>query len=102
MVWNANNTIDDPFGVTWTSFETFRKSQEQISVRPDLGILTVFKEKVDAEKFIRDFGIKCDTKVIEVLFDTNISEQNRLLARKDNGFCKPGISESAMNVLMGW
>lgn len=100
MVWDGNGTIEDPYGRTWTSFETFRKCQEQISVNPGLGIPTTFNSKEDAENFIRDFHIS-NAKVIQILFDTTITEQNTVIAR-DTGFCQPGISEEVMRVLKGW
>lgn len=114
MIWAGNETFDDPFGMTWTSFEVFAKCQRQIMVSDKLGTLTLFNTVEDAERLADECGLKNYT-VHQILFDTGIDSNTRFLAQykafygantsvtietyTNNRFATPGISNNAMKQL---
>jgi len=114
MVWAGNSTYDDPFGMTWTRFDTFAECQRQIMVSDKLGTLTLFNTEEDAERFAN----KCDLsgyKIRQILFDTEIDGDTRLVAQHkaffgvdikvsvttytNNRFYTPGMSDQVMKFL---
>lgn len=100
MIWDGNNTLDDPLGMTWTSFKVFAKCQRQIMVSDRLGTLTLFNTAEDAKRLADECGLK-DYAVRQILFDTDIDGDTRLLAqhKANNRYAEPGISDSAMKQL---
>lgn len=114
MIWSGNETYDDPFGMTWTRFEVFEKCQRQIMVSKELGTLTLCDTAEDAERIANECDLKNYT-VRQILFDTDIDGDTRLLAQHkafygvntsvtvetytNRRFAEPGISNNAMKQL---
>ena len=100
MIWDGNYTFDDPFGMTWTNFRVFEKCQRQIMVSARLGTLTLFNTAEDAERLADECGLK-DYTIRQILFDTDIDGDTRLLAQRkaNNRYAEPGISDAAMKQL---
>jgi hypothetical protein len=87
--------------MTWTRFEVFAKCQRQIMVSTkNLGTLTLFNTAEDAERLADECGIK-DYTIRQILFDTDIDGDTRLLAQRkaNNRYAEPGISDAAMKQL---
>ena len=115
MIWDGNYTIDDPFGMTWTSFEVFAKCQRQIMVSDKLGKLTLFNTAEDAKRLADECGLSNYT-IRQILFDMDIDRDTRMLAQHkaffgantsvtietytNNRFVEPGISNDAMKQLV--
>lgn len=101
IAWSGNVTYDSPDGLTWTSWEYFRKCNKEILANKNLGISTIFKTYADAEAFAKEFDIK-SYKIIEILFDTRISETDAKLAemKERKNYAEPGISPEALKALM--
>lgn len=111
MIWTGNETFDDPIGMTWTHFEVFAKCQRQIMVSDKLGTLTLFNTAEDAKRLADECGLENYT-IRQILFDTDIDDDTRLLAQHkafygantsvtvetytNNRFVTPGISNDAM------
>ena len=114
MIWDGNSNYDDPFGMTWTSFEVFRKCQRQIMVSAKLGTLTLFDTVEDAKRLADECDLE-NYKIRQILFDMNIDGDTRLLAQHkafygvntsvtvetytNNRFAEPGISDTALKQL---
>ena len=114
MIWDGNYTIDDPLGMTWTSFEVFAKCQRQIMVSAKLGTITLFDTVEDAERCANECGLSNYT-IRQILFDMDIDGDTRLLAQhkaffgantsvtvetyNNNRFVEPGISNEALKRL---
>ena len=114
MIWDGNCTIDDPSGMTWTSFEVFAKCQRQIMVLGKLGTLTLFDTAEDAERCAKECGLS-EYTIRQILFDMNIDMDTRMLAQhkaffgagtsvtvetyNNNRFAEPGISGNALKQL---
>ena len=114
MIWAGNETYDDPFGMTWTHFEVFAKCQRQIMVSAKLGTLTLFNTAEDAKRLADECGLENYT-IRQILFDTDIDDDTRLLAQHkafygantsvtvetytNNRYVEPGISNEAMKQL---
>lgn len=114
MIWDGNYTLDDPLGMIWTHFEVFAKCQRQIMVSARLGTLTLFNTAEDAERLADECGLK-DYTIRQILFDTDIDGDTRLLAQHkafygadtsvtvetytNNRYAEPGISDAAMKQL---
>lgn len=100
MIWDGNYTLGDPLGMTWTSFKVFAKCQRQIMVSDRLGTLTLFNTAEDAKRLADECGLK-DYTVRQILFDTDIDGDTRLLAqhKANNRYAEPGISDDAMKQL---
>lgn len=114
MIWDSNYTLDDPLGMTWTSFNVFAKCQRQIMVSDKLGTLTLFNASEDAKRLADECGLENYT-IRQILFDTDIDGDTRLLAQHkafygantsvtvetytNNRYAEPGISDVAMKQL---
>lgn len=114
MIWDSNYTLDDPLGMTWTSFNVFAKCQRQIMVSDKLGTLTLFNASEDAKRLADECGLENYT-IRQTLFDTDIDGDTRLLAQHkafygantsvtvetytNNRYAEPGISDVAMKQL---
>lgn len=63
-------TFNDPIGIFWTNFETWKQVQKEIeeSPRSDSGIITAFRTKEEAEAICREFKIK-DYTIREILME---------------------------------
>lgn len=90
MIWDGNYTIDDPFGMTWTSFEVFAKCQRQIMVSAKLGTLTLFDTVGDAERCAKECGLSNYT-IRQILFDMDIDGDTRMLAQHKAFFWRKHI-----------
>lgn len=66
----SQSTWDDPIGIFWTNFETWKQVQKEIeeSPRPDCGRITAFKTAEEAEAVCREFEIKNYT-IREILME---------------------------------
>lgn len=67
ICWFPNATLEDNYGLTWTSYEYFKTRNSEIMNDSSLGLLTVFDNREDAMMFINEHHIH-NAKVIEVLF----------------------------------
>lgn len=67
--WNANVTMDSPYGLTWTSYDRFISCNGWIKNFPDqnFGDFTIFKTRQDAINFAGKYLSNPNWKVIEVL-----------------------------------